>query len=186
MGSSPILLTFNNVVELSVYIEFLQYSIVKLMVQEEIIPMTPEQTVKLMSLLETSRNKLNLSVNEVARRAKVDPATAWRIEQGMIASPKADSLLAMGKVLGIPAMELFCTVGWLTAEDLPDVGTYLRTKFEKLPVKAVQDIERYADTVLYVHGQSALKPHSVALTDHCAQQRDHCPQCPCATKEYLR
>jgi DNA-binding XRE family transcriptional regulator len=112
------------VVELSICIEFVQYPIVQLIVQGETILMTPEQTVQLINLLKQKRTERHLSVNEVARRADVDPGTVWRIEQGMIAKPRVESLIAIGNVLGINAMDLFATVGWLTADDLPSLGTY--------------------------------------------------------------
>lgn len=95
--------------------------------------MTPEQTVKLIKLLKEKREKLQLSINEVARRAEVDPGTAWRIEQGMIAKPRVESLISIGRVLGINPIEMFTTVGWLTGDDLPDLRTYLTAKFDGMP-----------------------------------------------------
>jgi hypothetical protein len=117
------------VVELSIPIELIQWSVVQLMVQRETILMTPEQTMKLINLLGQKRKESGLSVNEVARRANVDPGTVWRIEQGMIATPRAESLMAIGGVLGILPADLFATVGWLTADELPTIGPYLRAKY---------------------------------------------------------
>lgn len=144
--------------------------------------MTPEQTVKLINLLKQKRTELHLSVNEVARRADVDTGTVWRIEQGMIAKPRAESLIAIGNVLGINAMDLFATVGWLTADDLPTLGTYLSAKFKQLPAAAIDDIEQYVAKALQPKGQSTNNDHA-ATADQCPQKANHCPQCPCSPKE---
>ena len=105
--------------------------------------MTPEQTVQLINLLKTKRTELHFSVNEVARRAGVDTGTVWRIEQGMIARPRAESLIAIGNVIGINAMDLFASVGWLTADDMPSLGAYLGAKFSHLPDAVVWHIEHH-------------------------------------------
>ncbi|GAB4940040.1 hypothetical protein MAHJHV49_01320 [Mycobacterium avium subsp. hominissuis] len=103
--------------------------------------MTPQQTVQLINLLSKARADAGLSVNEVARRAGIDPGTVWRIEQGMIPTPKAESLKAIGQVLGIPAVDLFTIVGWIPSGELPSIGPYLRAKYSGLPDEALQDIE---------------------------------------------
>ena len=83
--------------------------------------MTPEQTMQLMNWLANKRKESGFSVAEVGQRAGIDGGTVWRIEQGMIASPKAESLQAIGKVLGIPSTDLFAIVGWLPSGELPAI-----------------------------------------------------------------
>ena len=148
--------------------------------------MTPEQTVKLIKLLKEKREKLRLSINEVARRAEVDPGTAWRIEQGMIAKPRVESLIAIGRVLGINPIEMFTTVGWITGNDLPDVRTYLTTKFDGMPDAEVKDIEHYIDGAVYIHGhrERAQRTYRSVAADCRPEKAQHCPQCPCSPKEY--
>lgn len=138
--------------------------------------MTPEQIAKLINLLKIKRTELRLSANEVAKRAKVDPGTVWRIEQGLIANPRVENLVAIGRVLAISPMELFTTAGWFTADDLPDFGTYLSTKFEGIPEAAVEDIEQYVDKTLDAHTRRS-SPHQSL------RHYNHCPQCPRAPKE---
>ncbi|MAU84003.1 MAG: transcriptional regulator [Gordonia sp.] len=146
--------------------------------------MTPDQTVKLINLLTTKRTEQNLSVNEVARRAGVDTGTVWRIEQGMIAKPRVESLIAIAKVLGIKPMELFTTVGWLTADDLPDIGAYLHAKYADLPEPVIHNAERYLDSLRTPPvPQFRGCHHAGTVTDPCPQRTNHCPQCPCAPKE---
>lgn len=130
--------------------------------------MTPEQTVKLIKLLKDRRQELRMSVNEVARRAEVDPGTAWRIEQGMIAKPRVESIIAIGRVLGINPLELFTTIGWLTGDDLPEFGTYLRAKFDNLSDTAIEDIEHYVTRTGYVYALADSHGHT---TNPIADQR---------------
>ncbi|MDO3037405.1 MULTISPECIES: helix-turn-helix domain-containing protein [Mycobacteroides] len=169
-------LTHSAILKWRIRIDFNQYPVVQLLTQGGAILMTPEQTVKLIKLLKDKREKQRFSVNEVARRADVDPGTVWRIEQGMIAKPRVESLIAIGRVLGIGPMELFTTVGWLTADDLPDFGTYLNAKFEGISETAVEDIEHFVDRTLDARPRHAYASRGAA-------HANHCPQCPCAPKE---
>src|ERR1700739_1763744 len=100
-SGKPRLCIVSNVVELYPNIELIQQFVIQWEVVKETILMTPEQTVQLINLLAKKRAESDLSVNEVARRANVDVGTVWRIEQGKIPTPKAESLKAIGKVLGI-------------------------------------------------------------------------------------
>lgn len=112
------------------------------------------QSKHLVALLTSRREDAGLSIPEVSRRAGVDRGTLWRIEQGMIASPKAENLQAIGEVLGIPASDLFAIVGWMPSKDLPTIRPYLRSKYHQLPTDAVREIEQYFDDVAARHGIS--------------------------------
>nr|CRL76757.1 transcriptional regulator [Mycolicibacterium malmesburyense] len=116
--------------------------------------MTPEQTVQLINLLSTKRAEASLSVAEVGRRADVDGGTVWRIEQGLIPTPKAESLKAIGRVLGIPAIDLFAIVGWIPSGELPSIGPYLRAKYHQLPEDALREIEAHFEAVARKYGVS--------------------------------
>ncbi|WP_245551991.1 helix-turn-helix domain-containing protein [Gordonia aichiensis] len=168
---------------LRISIDFNQCLVIQWEIEGELIEMMPDQTVKLINLLTGKRNELKLSVNEVARRAGVDTGTVWRIEQGMIAKPRVESLIAIAKVLGISPMQLFTTVGWLTADDLPDLGTYLNAKFADLPESAVEEAEHYVDDLRSKRAGRTRGDYRLSTTASCPQRSTHCPQCPCAPKE---
>lgn len=168
---------------LRISIDFNQYPVIQWEIEGELIEMSPDQTVKLINLLTGKRSELKLSVNEVARRAGVDTGTVWRIEQGMIAKPRVESLIAIAKVLGISPMQLFTTVGWLTADDLPDLGTYLNAKFSDLPESAVEEAEHYVDDLRSKGAVRTRGDYRASTTASCPQRSTHCPQCPCAPKE---
>ena len=140
-SGEPALIIRFRVVKLYSCIEFAELSIIQWMIQRETIAMNTDQTVQLIGLLSKKRAESGLSVNEVARRAKLPVSVVWKIEQGMIATPKAESLLAIGKVLGIPAIDLFAIVGWLPSDQLPSMGPYLRAKYRQLPAEALQELE---------------------------------------------
>ncbi|HKP39460.1 helix-turn-helix transcriptional regulator [Mycobacterium sp.] len=115
--------------------------------------MTPDQIKQLSELLTSKRIDAGLSGAEVARRAGVDVGTVSRIERGQIASPTAKTLLAMGKVLGISATELFAIAPWTTPQELPTIRPYLRTKYH-LPDEAMREIEAHFADVAKRHGIS--------------------------------
>ena len=121
--------------------------------------MTPEQTKQLSELLTSKRVAAGLSAAEVARRAGVDVGTVSRIERGQIASPTAKTLLAMGKVLGISASELFAIAPCATPQELPTIRPYLRTKYQELPPEAIKEIEDHFDALARKHGISFNHKH---------------------------
>lgn len=138
--------------------------------------MTPEQTVKLINALTEKRARLGMSTNAVARKARLDPGTVWRIEQGMIVKPRVESLIAIGRVLGINPMELFTTVGWLTADDLPDLRTYLRAKYGvSLSDTAIDDIEHYVTRTRYVYTLADTHGHVSDSPDQRHAAHPHLP-----------
>ncbi|WAC90228.1 helix-turn-helix domain-containing protein [Mycobacterium sp. Aquia_213] len=120
--------------------------------------MNPAQTVQLINLISKKRTECGLSVAEVARRAHLDVGAVWRIEQGMIATPKAESLKAIGSVLGIPSIDLFTIVGWIRAEDLPGVAVYFHAKYPALPDEAIHAIDSHAVAVAKDYGVNVDAP----------------------------
>ena len=112
-----------------------------------------------MNLIANRRRESGFSVAELGQRAGVDRGTVWRIEHGLIAHPKAESLLSIGKVLHIPSTELFQTVGWLVADELPDLGSYLRSMYRGLPDAAIADIENCIAHAVRRYGATPVDDH---------------------------
>lgn len=115
--------------------------------------MTPKQLNDLTKVLRERRESLSWSANEVARRVGISNTTYWRIEDGQIASPKAETLQAIGEVLGISAGDLFASAGWLPEKELPTLRPYLRMKYD-LPPEAMREIEAQFDEIAKKHGIS--------------------------------
>lgn len=114
--------------------------------------MTPDEAQRLAELLRRRREALGLSASEVARRSGVNKGTVTRIELGQIASPRPDSLTAIGDVLGIPASDLFAIADWLPKRQLPTFLPYMRAKYKELPATAVAEMEAYFDRLARKHG----------------------------------
>lgn len=140
--------------------------------------MTPEQSAQLATMLSEKRTQLRLSINEVARRAHLDTVAVWRIEQAKVASPRAENLLSIARVLGINPVELFLTSAWLTADDLLDFNAYLDSKTNGQT--RGHSVQAYRNT----QRRNSYEQVRVPTAEHCPQRNDHCPQCPCAPKEY--
>lgn len=137
----PCLHIRSSVVKSYFAIELGELSIIQWVIQRETSEMNPDQTVQLINLLFQERTESGLSVAEVARRAKLPKSVVWKIEQGEIAAPQPESLIAIGGVLGIPSIDLFTIVGWLRGDELPTLDVYLHTKYPELPGEAIRTIE---------------------------------------------
>ncbi|OYN77800.1 hypothetical protein CG716_17465 [Mycolicibacterium sphagni] len=133
--------------------------------------MTPEETANLTNLIMVKRNQLQLSVNEVARRADISPTMMWRIEQGLIANTRMDRLLAITDALGITRTDLFTTIGWLPAADLPTLSTYLRVKYYHLPDAVIRHIAR--DVTKIVHAYNNRTDTDESCPECTDRQPDH-------------
>src|SRR4051794_1686219 len=103
--------------------------------------MTPQEATQLADLLRRHRQRQHLTAREVARRAGVDVGTVTRLEQGLILSPRAENLRAIGEALHIPAADLFAAAAWLPEGELPTFRPYLRSKYRDLPPEAIAEIE---------------------------------------------
>lgn len=114
--------------------------------------MNSDEAQRLADLLRNARQAAGLTARAVARLAGVDVGTVTRIELGQIASPRPDSLRAIGEVLGIPTADLFAATDWLPREELPSFRPYLRTKYRELPPEAVAEIEALFDRLARDHG----------------------------------
>lgn len=95
---------------------------------------------RLIDIIRKRREQLGLNKNVVATAAGIAPSTYQRIEQGTIAAPRAEVILAIAEVLDLPTSDLLAAAGWIPKHDLPTLRPYLRTKYH-LTDKAVADIE---------------------------------------------
>jgi len=114
--------------------------------------MTPEESDRLAKLIRTEREKQGLSASEVAHRSEVAPTTVLRLEAAQIPTPKAESLIAIGKTLGIPTADLFATARWLPKGQLPTLTPYLRAQYDDLPEEALDQVEAFVARLRARHG----------------------------------
>src|SRR5690349_16281557 len=103
--------------------------------------MNPTSAKRLAKLLKERRLKAALSAQEVARRSGVNVASISRLEHAEIPSPRADSLTAIAKVIGLPATDLFVCADWIPDDQLPTFEPYLDTKYRNLSPTALSELK---------------------------------------------
>lgn len=114
--------------------------------------MTPQEAQSLAQLLRLTRTKLGLSVNEVGRRAGIDPATVSLVERKKIARPQVETLLSLAAVLRIPAADIFVLRNWIGKDDLPSFTPYMRAKYGTLPEDALRELEAHFEELAAKYG----------------------------------
>lgn len=103
-------------------------------------------------LIRERRLAAGLDAQDVARLAGVTTSTVTRIEKAEIARPSADTLRAIGGVLGIPSSDLFIAAEWIPKEELPTFAPYLRSKYRHLPAQARREIEASVERITKKYG----------------------------------
>lgn len=105
-------------------------------------------------LLRERREYIGLSLNEVARRAGVDPAGLFRIETSD-RLPTPDTLAVLADALGLPLADLYEAAGYPLPEQLPSIRPYLRRAYN-VPDEAAREIEDYLTRIAAQYGGPAL------------------------------
>ena len=104
--------------------------------------------------LRSLREAAGVSVRGLAERLDIDKTKLIRMEQGKIASPRADLLGRIADELKIPASDLMAMAGYPTPRALPNLRPYMRAKYRDLPPEALDDIEAYITKLQAEHGAS--------------------------------
>ena len=116
--------------------------------------MSPDAASRLALLLRTTRQSLGLSVREVSRRSHITDSNIVRMEQGVIANPRPDTLKAIADVLGLDLADVFASIDYVQPKGLPSFTPYLRSKYADLPDKAVDDLQKYFTKLANQYGLS--------------------------------
>lgn len=116
--------------------------------------MDPQQAKILGDYLRSHRQAAGLSIGQLSRAVGIDRAQITRLEQGTVASPKADLLARIAECIQVSVADLYGLAGYSTANDLPSFVPYLRAKYADLPAAAVDQMERYFRQVARKHGTS--------------------------------
>ena len=112
-----------------------------------------EKSERLGRLLRERREELGLSLNEVARRAGVDPGGLFRAERGPRV-PSPETLAALADGLGLPLADLYEAAGYPLTSQLPSIRPYLRHAYN-VPEEAVAEIEDYLARIAAQYGGPA-------------------------------
>lgn len=120
--------------------------------------MNPANIHSLGKLIRQKRLAAQMTAPELAQSAGVTTSTITRIERAEIARPGADTLRAIGNVLGLPASDLFVTAEWLPREELPTFTPYLRSKYRDMPAQARREIEASVQAIAQSYGYDQFGP----------------------------
>ena len=101
-----------------------------------------QQGIELGAFLRHQREAKGLSTRDVAAVVGVDQAQIVRLEQGHVASPKADVLAGIADYLDLPLADVFGLAGYAAPKELPSFRPYLRAKYHNLPPNAVAELEQ--------------------------------------------
>lgn len=120
--------------------------------------MNSHQAANLAKLLRRRRLALNLSVIEVARRARLADSNVARLEQSAIANPRPETLRRLADVLGLDLADLYAASGYVQPAGLPSFQPYLRAKYADLPPAARAELERSFARIARDHGLDPAGP----------------------------
>jgi transcriptional regulator with XRE-family HTH domain len=113
--------------------------------------MDSEKAKQLGSYLRVQREAQGLSTRSLAAAVGVDMAQIVRLEQGSVASPKAEVLARIAATLSLPVADVLTLAGYPTTTELPSFTPYLRARYD-LPDSAVADMEAYFARLAAKHG----------------------------------
>jgi len=114
--------------------------------------MDQEQAKELGNRLRAERERLDLSIRELAERTGINHSTVVRLEQGAIESPAPDKLGRIAEVLGLSLADVYALADYSIPSDLPSFQPYLRAKYRDLPAPAVEELERSFLRIAKRHG----------------------------------
>jgi transcriptional regulator with XRE-family HTH domain len=113
--------------------------------------MNATQAKQLGRYLRQKRESQSISTRSLASAVGVDMAQIVRLEQGSVASPKAEILARIAATLNVPVADVLTTAGYPTTADLPSFTPYLRARYD-LPDSAVVEMEQFFSRLAAKHG----------------------------------
>lgn len=115
--------------------------------------MAPVSQRELGKFIRQHREDRGLSLRQLADKSGVPYTTIYRWEEGVYSVPKVEMLERLGRALGVRLTDLFAVAGLAVPSGLPELGPYLRHKYD-LTVEAAADVERYLHTLREEYGIS--------------------------------
>ena len=115
--------------------------------------MNPDQAAELGRYLRTKREAYGISIRKLSHIVGVDQAQIIRLEQGKVASPKADLLDRIATEINVPVSDLMTLAGYPVARGLPGLRPYMRAKYKDLPSDAVDEVESFIANLQAKHGE---------------------------------
>jgi transcriptional regulator with XRE-family HTH domain len=114
--------------------------------------MDEQQAKELGSYLRSQREAAGVSIRSLAPEVGVDQAQIIRLEQGTVASPRADLLGRICDRLNLPLADVLTMAGYPTTKSLPTLRPYMRAKYRDLPPEALDEVEAFVAKLARKHG----------------------------------
>jgi transcriptional regulator with XRE-family HTH domain len=115
-------------------------------------PMNSEKARTLGAYIRQQREAADLSTRALAAEVGLDMSQIVRLEQGSVASPKAEVLSRIADTLDLPVTDLLTLAGYPTTHELPSFTPYLRAKYKDMPTEAVEELEHFFTRLARKHG----------------------------------
>lgn len=90
---------------------------------------------------------MGLSLKEAARRSGLTDTIIYRIERDEIAEPSASAVSALCKLYGLPVVDVYKRLGWLSEEDLASYALCF-PQADKLDLLEKQHVQSEIDFLL--------------------------------------
>lgn len=113
--------------------------------------MNNRQSNELGVYLRQQREAKGVSTRQLASEVGVDMAQIIRLEQGSVASPRADVLGRVAECLDVPVADVLTLAGYPTTKALPSLRPYMRATYRELPPEAVDEIEAFIKEIARQH-----------------------------------
>lgn len=113
--------------------------------------MSPLDQKELGRFIRQHREDQGLSLRELAEKSGVSYTTIFRWEEGTYNVPKVEMLERLAPHLRVRLTDLFAVAGLAMPSGLPELGPYLRRKYD-LPVEAAGEVEKYLETLRERYG----------------------------------
>ncbi|MHB8464800.1 MAG: helix-turn-helix domain-containing protein [Acidimicrobiales bacterium] len=116
--------------------------------------MTQEQAHQVGEFIREARDRLAMSLRDLASRCGVHATTIRKIEQGQIAQPSPQVLQRIARAIGCDYEDLAALAGVSLPEGLPTLPVYLRTKYE-LSQDEIRQVDGYVRYLREQHEHEA-------------------------------
>ncbi len=97
------------------------------------------------------------SLREIARRCHLTAAFLSKVEMGEYQSFRIETLREIAKGYGVPVEKILAVVGVAEEKHLPDLDTFLRTKYG-LTEQAVREVEGFIEFARQKYSKGKARP----------------------------
>lgn len=98
------------------------------------------------------RVELGLSMKQLGDQAGVNASTVLRLERGVFAEPRPDTLIRLAEALDLDPHQTLAQARFQLPALLPSFQPYLRSKYRGIPAAAIEDLDEAFERIIKKHG----------------------------------